>query len=76
MATNDQNNIADLDTSENLQEQVQAYYEQLKETQPFQAVQQAKENLVEYIEENPVQSSLIALGVGIAIGLLFSRGKD
>jgi ElaB/YqjD/DUF883 family membrane-anchored ribosome-binding protein len=65
-----------LDASrEILHEQFSEYYEKLKDTPQFQAAKKAKENVVEYIEANPVQSSLIALGIGVALGMLFGRRR-
>lgn len=58
-----------------LQEQLDALYEQLKETSSFQIANRAKERLTAYIEKHPVQSSLIALGVGFLLGALFSSRK-
>mgnify|MGYP005838795227 CR=1 FL=1 len=58
-----------------LQEQLDALYEQLKETSSFQTANRAKEQLTGYIEKHPVQSALIALGVGFLLGALFSSRK-
>ncbi|MFQ3596918.1 MAG: DUF883 C-terminal domain-containing protein [Chloroherpetonaceae bacterium] len=60
-----------------LQEQLDALYEQLKETSSFQTAKRAKEQVTGYIEKRPVQSALIALGVGFLLGMLFSprRGE-
>ena len=58
-----------------LQEQLDAFYEQLKESSPFQAAKRAKEQVTGYIEKHPVQSALIALGVGFLLGALFSSRK-
>jgi ElaB/YqjD/DUF883 family membrane-anchored ribosome-binding protein len=63
--------------TELLQEQLGAYYEQLKETPQFQAVKRVKDNVANYIEKNPIQSAAIALGVGFLLGMLFnSRKRD
>lgn len=59
-----------------LQEQLDALYEQLKETSSFQTVKRAKEQVTGYIEKHPVQSALIALGVGFLLGALFSSRKS
>lgn len=59
-----------------LQERLDALYEQLKETKPFQTAKRAKEQVTGYIEKHPVQSALIALGVGFLLGALFSSRKD
>jgi ElaB/YqjD/DUF883 family membrane-anchored ribosome-binding protein len=58
-----------------LQEQLDALYEQLKDSSPFQAAKRAKEQVTGYIEQHPVQSALIALGVGFLLGALFSSRK-
>ncbi len=55
-----------------LQEQLDALYEQLKESSPFQTAKRAKEQVTGYIEKHPVQSALIALGIGFLLGALFS----
>lgn len=58
-----------------VQEQLNAYYEQLKDTPQFQAVKRAKDNVLNYIEKNPVQSAAIALGVGFFLGMIFNSRK-
>ncbi len=58
-----------------LQEQLNALYEQLKETSSFQAAKRATEQVTGYIEKHPVQSALIALGVGFLLGALFSSRR-
>jgi len=59
-----------------LQEQLDAFYEQLKESSPFQTAKRAKEQVTGYIEKHPVQSALIALGVGFLLGALFTSRKS
>jgi ElaB/YqjD/DUF883 family membrane-anchored ribosome-binding protein len=58
-----------------LQEQLDALYEQLKETSSFQTAKRAKEQVTGYIEKHPVRSALIALGVGFLLGAFFSSRK-
>lgn len=52
------------------------YYEKLAETPQFQNVKEATDSVVEYVEKHPVQSALIALGVGFVLGLLVNRRND
>ncbi len=59
-----------------LDEQLRAYYEQLQETPQYQTVKRAADNLATYIEKNPIQSALMALGAGVLIGLLLNRRND
>ncbi|MFN3344246.1 MAG: YqjD family protein [Chloroherpetonaceae bacterium] len=59
-----------------LQEQLGALYEQLKETSSFQTAKHATEQVTGYIEKHPIQSTLIALGVGFLLGALFSSRKS
>lgn len=58
-----------------LQEQLDALYEQLKETSSFQMAKRATEQVTSYIEKHPIQSALIALGAGFLLGALFSSRK-
>lgn len=58
-----------------LQARLEDYYERLKETPQFQAAKRAKDQVAGYIERHPIQSALIALGVGFVLGLLFSPRK-
>ncbi|RFM25211.1 MAG: DUF883 family protein [Candidatus Thermochlorobacter aerophilum] len=52
------------------------YYEKLAETSQFQNVKEAADSVLKYIERHPVQSALIALGVGFLLGLLVNRRND
>jgi ElaB/YqjD/DUF883 family membrane-anchored ribosome-binding protein len=52
------------------------YYEKLAETPQFQNVKEATDSVVKYVEKHPVQSVLIALGVGFLLGLLVNRRND
>jgi ElaB/YqjD/DUF883 family membrane-anchored ribosome-binding protein len=67
--------MAEKEQSALLQEQLDALYEQLKETPSFQTAKRAKEQVTGYIEKHPIQSALIALGVGFLLGALFSSRK-
>ncbi|KER09535.1 MAG: hypothetical protein HY22_10490 [[Candidatus Thermochlorobacteriaceae] bacterium GBChlB] len=68
---------ADLDDQDTvLDERLRAYYEQLQETPQYQTVKRAADNVATYIEKNPIQSALIALGAGVLIGLLLNRRND
>ncbi len=67
--------MADKEQTALLQEQLNALYEQLKETSSFQTAKRATEQVTSYIERHPVQSTLIALGVGFLLGMLFSPRK-
>ena len=49
-------------------DQAQQYYEQGR-----QAVQEYEQNLEEYIREKPLQSVLIAAGVGALLGILLKK---
>ncbi|PIO46925.1 MAG: hypothetical protein CMR00_13000 [[Chlorobium] sp. 445] len=59
-----------------LNEKVTEYYEKLAQTPQFQNVKEATDSVVEYVEKHPVQSALIALGIGFVLGLLVSRNSD
>lgn len=68
--------MAEQDDNSFLQEQFGTFYEQLKEIPAFQAAQHAKEQVTRYIQQHPIQTTLIALGVGFVLGLLFSSRKS
>ena len=51
-----------------LSDQAQEYYEQGR-----QKAQEWEESLESYIQEKPLQSVLIAAGVGVLLGLLWKR---
>ncbi len=59
-----------------LQEQLNTFYEQFKDSPPFQATKQVAEQLKRYVEAHPVQSALIALGIGFLLGALLSSRKE
>jgi ElaB/YqjD/DUF883 family membrane-anchored ribosome-binding protein len=68
--------MAEREETNLLQEQLGALYEQLKETSSFQTARRATEQVTGYIEKHPIQSTLIALGVGFLLGALFSSRKS
>jgi ElaB/YqjD/DUF883 family membrane-anchored ribosome-binding protein len=53
---------------EQLSEQAQEYYEQGREK-----AREWEEGLESYIQEKPLQSVLIAAGIGVLLGLLWKR---
>jgi ElaB/YqjD/DUF883 family membrane-anchored ribosome-binding protein len=50
-------------------------FEQLKESKATKVVTPYVNKGISYIKENPIQSSLIALGSGLVLGLLLNRNK-
>lgn len=67
---------AETDAEASVTEQLYAYYEQLKDSPPVQGVRDIADRAVSYIERNPVQSVLAALGAGLLFGLLLPRGRS
>ncbi|MCS7013883.1 MAG: hypothetical protein RMI34_12595 [Chloroherpetonaceae bacterium] len=68
--------LADSARSGKIKDRLNEYYEQLAETPQFQNVKHAADSIVEYIQKHPIQSALVALGVGFVIGLLVNRRSD
>jgi ElaB/YqjD/DUF883 family membrane-anchored ribosome-binding protein len=59
-----------------LNDKFSEYYGKLAETPQFQNVKQATDSVVRYVEKHPVQTALIALGVGFLLGVLVNRRND
>ncbi len=59
-----------------LSDRFAGYYEKLAETPQFQNVKEATDSVLKYIERHPMQSALIALGIGFLLGLLVNRRND
>ena len=53
---------------ENLRDQAQGYYEEGR-----QRAHEWEQSLEQYVQEKPIQSLLIAAGVGMLLGILWKR---
>lgn len=61
--------------SGSLNENLSEYYAHLKTSPAYHALKKAGEDTIDFIKENPVKASLISLGAGLLVGLLFSRKR-
>lgn len=59
-----------------IRDKLTEYYEQLSETPQFQNVKEATDSVIDYIQKHPIQSALIALGIGFVLGLIVNRRSD
>ncbi|PWW82556.1 hypothetical protein CR164_04370 [Prosthecochloris marina] len=58
-----------------ISDNISKMYNQFKESEQYEGIQDKASKVKEYIKENPVPSVLISLGTGIILGLLFHRKR-
>ncbi|WP_294345047.1 hypothetical protein [Prosthecochloris sp.] len=58
-----------------ISDNISKMYNQFKESEQYEEIQDKASKVKEYIKENPVPSVLISLGTGIILGLLFHRKR-
>ncbi len=60
---------------EAISDNISRMYNQFRESEQYEEIQDKASKLQEYIKENPVPSVLISLGAGMVLGLLFHRKR-
>ena len=60
---------------EAISDNISRLYNQFKESEQYEEIQDKASKVQEYIKENPVPSVLISLGAGMILGLLFHRKR-
>ncbi|UZJ41002.1 hypothetical protein OO006_11680 [Prosthecochloris sp. SCSIO W1101] len=58
-----------------ISDNISKMYNQFKESEQYEGIQDKASKVKEYIKENPVPSVLASLGTGIILGLLFHRKR-
>lgn len=58
-----------------ISENISRMYNQFKESEQYEEIQDKASKVREYIKENPVPSVLLSLGAGMILGLLFHRKR-
>lgn len=60
---------------EAISENISRMYNQFRESEQYEDIQDRATKVREYIKDNPVPSVLMSLGAGIILGLLFHRKR-